>query len=895
MLHLTGCSVDLETRRVLRDGEVRGRLTTREAELLNFLAERPGEVVSRERLHTEVFGFSEQSLSRAADSSMRRLRAKIERDPTQPEHLVTVFGVGYQFVPSRTGEAAEPTSPGGPAPPGAGFPEPPDRFFGREAEIAEVRGLFREGARWVTLVGLAGAGKTRLAREIGANNDGESRFVDLTTAVTLADAAQAVSDALGRTKPATEPTDVLAVLRVMGRALVVLDNLEQIADDFRQAARLWLEQAPEVLFLATSRVPLAIPGEYQVAVGPLTPDAAVALLADQMRALGATPSGSLREVADAADRLPLALQLAAGRLTLFSPSDLLEQMRQSPAALSGGAPRHPERHDSVVVALDSAVELLPDDLLKGYAQCGAFRTPFDFGDAQAILALPAATTIEALHALRSRSLIQAVRQDDGEMRFRQLPLVASHARMVLDRLGLRADVRARHRRHFLALAESLAEDVAVGIVHTDRLAERLPDMWEALDGATNAETVRFAQALGGILRVRGPYDRWRALVDAAWADRDAVEPRERVVARMARATFIGMGPGAVALMEEVVERARHVGDAELMSASLAYLAQLLYYDEPSRAVDLATEALRSCARPTRVGSRRLALAAPLRTLGRLDEAAALAEQAIQDALAVGAQRTLAHANATLARIRQLAAAPLPVIERLFRDALAAYRELRADAGARATSSGLLWTLVDHGALDRARELLDEIEPLVDRLGNPEHRGYLLGERGAVALAAGESRAERLLEQAWATFEAAAYPTGQWEVDELLAWSAYTKGDPGRAEHHLVRGGEERRPSMDRRALGALVLVDQGRHDDALAWLADVATPDEPGSLVHIARAAAAQNDAELRERLAACRRPVSRETGSRLPPLARGFRLRLALQRLETRLAPPAPHREQDP
>lgn len=110
---LSGCVVDLEHERVLRQDEALG-LTTREARLLRYLWERQGQDVSRGALLVEVWGYSRRARSRAVDATVQRLRTKIERDPTTPDHLLTVWGSGYRLVGPDPGVAA-PAADGVPA------------------------------------------------------------------------------------------------------------------------------------------------------------------------------------------------------------------------------------------------------------------------------------------------------------------------------------------------------------------------------------------------------------------------------------------------------------------------------------------------------------------------------------------------------------------------------------------------------------------------------------------------------------------------------------------------------------------------------------------------------------------------------------------------------------
>ena len=132
---LTACVVDLARERVMRDDAVVS-LTARETRLLRYLWEREGKDVSREELLVEVWGYSRRARSRAVDATVQRLRAKLERDPTAPDHLRTVWGNGYRFV------AAAPR-----------IASTRDHLLGRDTETRAVTSTFAEGARLVTLTG----------------------------------------------------------------------------------------------------------------------------------------------------------------------------------------------------------------------------------------------------------------------------------------------------------------------------------------------------------------------------------------------------------------------------------------------------------------------------------------------------------------------------------------------------------------------------------------------------------------------------------------------------------------------------------------------------------------------------------------------------------------------
>lgn len=98
MLELERCRVDLGRQQLERDGQVRP-LTTKEAEVLAYLSERPGQAVSRDELHREIWGHGDHVISRSVDNTVLRLRPKIEADIRTPRHLITVHGMGYRFEP----------------------------------------------------------------------------------------------------------------------------------------------------------------------------------------------------------------------------------------------------------------------------------------------------------------------------------------------------------------------------------------------------------------------------------------------------------------------------------------------------------------------------------------------------------------------------------------------------------------------------------------------------------------------------------------------------------------------------------------------------------------------------------------------------------------------------
>ncbi|MEZ4234986.1 MAG: winged helix-turn-helix domain-containing protein, partial [Myxococcota bacterium] len=288
---LSDGTVDLGRELVTRRGQVTP-LTTREAALIAYLAARPGEAVSRQQLHVDVWGYAASVVSRTVDTTVRRLRAKIEVDPAQPAHLQTVHGQGYRFQPLQAGGAAR---------------------VGRDRELAAVTAAWADRPR-LGVVGPPGVGKSLLLRELAERLRAAGRDV-------------AWLDA-----PTPAPPGPLAVV----------DDVAP--DDLATVAR-W---PGRVLFAARERRP--VPGLAWIELGPLpAADAATLFLA---RAREAEPGwdaapAALQAIVDRLDRLPGALEAAAARAHVL-PADA---MRAHAAGRRAALPALPPDQRDVLARL----------------------------------------------------------------------------------------------------------------------------------------------------------------------------------------------------------------------------------------------------------------------------------------------------------------------------------------------------------------------------------------------------------------------------------------------------------------------------------------------------------------------------------------------------------------
>lgn len=339
-LELGDLRIDLR-RGLAQRGEAFHQLTDIEAVLLAWMANRAGLVQSRGDLLEGVWGYTATMQTRVVDVTIARLRAKLERDPSEPEHLITVRGKGYRLDGAR--------------PPAARGPEtPPDpRFWGRQQAWELVQRWLAGGERLVTLLGPPGIGKTRFARVLHDHCRG-SVWCSLQAASTPSEALQALVTALQLDASADAGT-VATAITTGTRPLLVIDNAEQHVGLVKRL----LASEPARPVLVTSRVRLAIAHERCLDLEPLDDAAARTLFLERARALRADfhiDRDALDQVVACSEGLPLALELAAAQVRWLGPGDLVRGLRAGALDDPGQAPGHRSYEEALV----SSWNLLPE-------------------------------------------------------------------------------------------------------------------------------------------------------------------------------------------------------------------------------------------------------------------------------------------------------------------------------------------------------------------------------------------------------------------------------------------------------------------------------------------------------------------------------------------------------
>ncbi|MCB9765064.1 MAG: winged helix-turn-helix domain-containing protein [Alphaproteobacteria bacterium] len=535
--------VDLR-RRVVTCGDRREGLTELEARLLRYLVERRGQLVSREQLLVEVWGYAPEVQTRAVDTAIRRLRGKVEPDPRNPIVIQTVYGEGYR-MPLAT-EPPEPGPDDADAP--TALPETVGAFFGREAPLARLDQALAEGRRLVTVVGTAGVGKTRLVLEhLRQGTAGvETWFCDL-SACRAVDEARAQLARTLRVPPGTGSLDarIQAQLASTGPALLVLDNLEQLLPEVRPFVESLLDAGPDLQLLVTSRSPTDSLAEHLLALSPLPapppsdsdPGPAVALYLERAtlaRGRGALPErwqADARPLVAALDGLPLAIELAASRARHLSPNDLLRHLERRFRVLVRPQAGGPDRQSTLRRAFDWSWALLSRDEQIALTRLSVFEGGFSLERAEALLDLEAPVHDLWAPELIARLVDQSlVRPPDPSGRYRLLVSVQAYA---LERLedpeaipgatgpDARLEVEERHARLFAAAAGPLFQPGASEVEEVARregLFDDLGNLRAALRRSTaggwSEHAGPLASAMGAISWQLGLFEEFQRISDA---------------------------------------------------------------------------------------------------------------------------------------------------------------------------------------------------------------------------------------------------------------------------------------------------------------------------------------------------------------------------------------------
>jgi predicted ATPase/class 3 adenylate cyclase len=490
------------------------------------------------------------------------------------------------------------------------LPIQPTPLVGREREVAEIGNLLRDGGvRLLTLTGPGGTGKTRLGLQVAAEildeYEGGVFFVPLANVADPALVAPTIAGALDVRETGERPSDEALQDHLRNRQmLLVLDNFEQVVEAAPLVGEL-LAGCPGLKVLTTSRSVLRVYGEREYPVPAMRlPDPRrlppIAELGDY-EAIGlfveraGSARGDFRITGQNApavvgicvrlDGLPLAIELAAVRVKLLPPENILQRLESNRLKiLAGGARDLPERQQTLRGAIDWSYALLAEDERTLFARLAVFSGGCTMEAMEEICGTEDA--LEGAESLLDKSLIRREEPGRGEPRFAMLETIHEYAR---ERLGERTDAETTHRRHaryFLALAEE-SEPRLGGpeqVAWFERLETENDNLRAAISwaiGHGEAELgLRLVQALRPFWYARGHYVEGRG-----WVARFLGDLGELYVdaENYAQAQY---------LYEEVLTLSRQMDDASTLIECLLQLSHIsLFQGDHQKAMALGEEAV----------------------------------------------------------------------------------------------------------------------------------------------------------------------------------------------------------------------------------------------------------------------------------------------------------------
>jgi predicted ATPase/class 3 adenylate cyclase len=382
-------------------------------------------------------------------------------------------------------------------------------FIGREKEVAAVVALLRNpDVRLVTLTGPGGTGKTRLGLQVAAevldDFEGGVYSVELAALTDPSLVASTIAQTLGVTESAGKPLlDSLREYLKDRHLLLLLDNFEQVAVASSVVDAL-MKGAARLKVLATSRVCLNLYGEHEYAVPPLSlPDPkhllslehvsqyeAVRLFIERAQAVKSDftitneNAPAVAEICVRLDGLPLAIELAAARVKLFSPQALLSRLGNRLKMLTGGASNLPRRQQTLRAAIEWSYDLLSEGEKQFFRRMAVFQGGRTLEGLEAVCNYDGSLEVDVLDGVESlvnNSLLGQREGRDGEPRFWMLETIHEYAREKLQENGEAEALHREHALYFMTLAEE-AQPHLVGKEQQEWL-ERLEEEYDNIRAA----------------------------------------------------------------------------------------------------------------------------------------------------------------------------------------------------------------------------------------------------------------------------------------------------------------------------------------------------------------------------------------------------------------------------
>jgi predicted ATPase len=767
------------------------------------------------------------------------------------------------------------------------LPAEASSFVGRGQELSELGALLRR-TRLLTLAGTGGAGKTRLALELARgveqSYEGGAALVELgalTDARLISDAVAAALDV--RALPVQELVDAVIDFLAPRAVLLVLDNCEHLLASTAALADTLLRRAPQLTIIATSREPLRVPGEVVFRVPSLdipsperllTPDElrayeAVSLFTE--RAEAADPNFRLdkENAEDVAricfrlDGLPLALELAAGRIGALSPAAIAERLHDRFRLLRTSGSAAPTRQQTLTATLQWSHDLLEPEEQVLFRRLAIFAGGFELDAVEDVCAVDGLVVPEIanlLGRLAEKSLVTVEEGRGQERRYRLLETVRMYARERLSEAGEERSAADRHALWALALAERER-----GSPRLDRESPNLRAALNALLARAPHDAIRLSVALL-------PF--WLRRIDLDEAKRRFAEALEASPEQTALAAEAWLGAAAIEfrsgalaaglpLAERSLAVASEIGDAVHEWRALQFLGEFgIASDAAEMAVPWLERALALARNVEFAAGEALSihsLGVAAWIAGDLESADELVAQSIAAFRALEESTEAIPSPLNIAEVRLGRPDGRPGLRHLFEDTLQPFVEISCAAAATYALANQAGIARVRGDLTRARALLEESERRFTAAGDDAGLATVLVRSAYTSLAEGDvTAAHAHLERALDLRAGLSDRRGRALVLSGLGLVETIAGDFENAERDLAEAVDIFRRAGDRWGLASTLwrtgdlATARGRLDDAEAALQEAlsvlgATGRErwlASTLVELAEVAVLRGDTE---------------------------------------------------
>ncbi len=568
-------------------------------------------------------------------------------------------------------------------------------LIGRSGEVATALGLLARGdVRLVTLLGPGGAGKTRLALEIAG--EAVARYRDGAWLVSLAPLTDPslIASELAQTLGVRESGGRALELTVAGflarrELLLVLDNFEHLLDGAGLISRL-LEAAPGLDVLATSREALHVRGEHRMHVAPLAPSDAAELFIERASAVRADAiqdpddRAAVDRICQRLDRLPLALELAAARVALFSIPALDTRLAER-LDLPEGPRDLPDRQRTLQAAIDWSYQLLNPAEQALFRDLAVFADGARLDAIQAVHHNPDGDVIRTIAGLIDKSLLRRRDDPDGQPRFWLLETIRQHADERLTEEDATDEIANRHAMYYLDLAEEMEpriptseQRITLDLLEADH--DNLRAAFEHLTTSDPDGALRIAAALGFFWDIHGHHSEAREKLT-----RSLASPSAETSATAEANFFLGRGAvfrGERAEARPLLEQARRLAHKLALHRfevlALTHLAHVAVLGgQRDRFIALSEEARRIARADSDDWTLRAALNAlghGMRVIGQRDRARPMLEEALALSRRFADPMATAQTAANLADLA-LEEGALEIAEALIAESLQHAREI----------------------------------------------------------------------------------------------------------------------------------------------------------------------------------------------------------------------------